>query len=88
MIYPINLINPINLIIPISSIYTIIRFNRLAKILLVEFDYRYYQFNQIFGYQLRALGPIPHQVRRTRFVAAKNMILGLFLGQNIQFDPF
>ena len=25
------------------------------KILPVEFDYRYYRFNQIFGYRLRAL---------------------------------
>ena len=25
------------------------------KVLLVEFDYRYYRFNQIFGYRLKAL---------------------------------
>ena len=32
------------------------------KILLVEFDYRYYRFNRIFGYRLRALVFTEHEI--------------------------
>ena len=62
-INPINrndLINPINLIYPNYTINLNYPINLINPIwfswfLLVEFDYHYYRFNWIFGYQLGAL---------------------------------
>ena len=50
----INLIKLINLIYPINSKKTI-KSKDWQKIQLVEFDYRYCQFNRRFGNRLRAL---------------------------------